>query len=62
MYTSENKNVQKRLGLICGLVYGPRELPRVTRVDEVLQMVSETILTISRACTGQLRRIRWHTS
>jgi hypothetical protein len=62
MYTSENKNVQKRLRLICGLVYGPRELPRVTRVDEVLQMVSETILTISRACTGQLRRIRWHTS
>jgi hypothetical protein len=27
----------------------------------VLQMISEPTLTVSWACTGQLRRIRWHT-
>jgi hypothetical protein len=48
-----------------GLVYDPRELPRVTiarpGVDGVLQMVSELTLVISRARTGQLRRIQWCT-
>jgi hypothetical protein len=28
--TSEDKSAQKRLGLVCGLVYDPRELPGVT--------------------------------
>jgi hypothetical protein len=44
-----------------GLVYDPSELAGVTtarpRVVEVLQMVSELTLVVSRACTGQLRRI-----
>jgi hypothetical protein len=48
-----------------GLVYDPRVLPGVMtarpRVNEVLQMVSESTLAVSRAHTGQLRRIRWHT-
>jgi hypothetical protein len=30
-------------------------------VPGVLQMVSEPTLAVSRAHTGQLRRIRWHT-
>jgi hypothetical protein len=41
------------------LVYDPRKLSRVTTartgVTEVLQMVSEPILTVSRACTSQRR-------
>jgi hypothetical protein len=45
-----------------GLVYDPMRLPGVTtmrpRVVGVLQMVSEPILTVSLARTGQLRRIR----
>jgi hypothetical protein len=48
-----------------GLVYDPRGLPGVTTVRpgvaEVLQMVSELTLTVSRARTSQLRRIRWRT-
>jgi hypothetical protein len=48
-----------------GLVYDPRELPRVMTarpgVDGVLQMVSELTLVVSRARTGQLRRIQWRT-
>jgi hypothetical protein len=48
-----------------GLVYDPMGLPGVTtamaRVAGVLQMVLEPTLTVSRARTGQLRRIRWHT-
>jgi hypothetical protein len=50
-----------RVGL-WGLVYDPRELPEVTtarpRVARVLQIVSEPTLVVSRAHTGQLRRIR----
>jgi hypothetical protein len=45
-----------------GLVYDPKGLPGVMTarpgVAGVLQMVSELTLTVSRACTGQLRRIR----
>jgi hypothetical protein len=45
-----------------GLVYDPRRLSEVTTVRpgvaEVLQMVSELTLTVSRARTGQLIRIR----
>jgi hypothetical protein len=48
-----------------GLVYDPRGLPGVTTarpgVAGVLQMVSEPTLVVSRARTGQLRRIRWCT-
>jgi hypothetical protein len=48
-----------------GLVYDPMGLTGVTtvrpRVAGVLQMVSGVTLMILRACTGQLRRIRWHT-
>jgi hypothetical protein len=48
-----------------GLVYDPRGLPGVTIVRPgvagVLQMVSEPTLAVSRARTGQLRRIRWRT-
>jgi hypothetical protein len=48
-----------------GLVYDPRGLPGVTTarsgVAGVLQMVSEPTLAVSRARTGQLRRIRWRT-
>jgi hypothetical protein len=44
-----------------GLVYDPRGLPGVMTarpgVDGVLQMVSEPTLAVSRARTGQLRRI-----
>jgi hypothetical protein len=47
------------------LVYDPRGLLGVTTarpgVAGVLQMVSEPTLTVSRARTGQLRRIRWRT-
>jgi hypothetical protein len=46
-----------------GLVYDPRGLSGVTTVRPgvagVLQMVSESTLMVSRARTGQLRRIRW---
>jgi hypothetical protein len=45
-----------------GLVYDHRKLPRVMTarpgVVGVLQMVSETTLTVSRVCTGQLRSIQ----
>jgi hypothetical protein len=48
-----------------GLVYEPRWLPGVTTarpgVPGVLQMVSELTLSVSRARTGQLRRIWWLT-
>jgi hypothetical protein len=47
------------------LVYDPRGLLGVTTarsgVAGVLQMVSEPTLAVSRARTGQLRRIRWRT-
>jgi hypothetical protein len=36
-------------------------LSGVPGVGWVLQMVSEQTLTVSRTCTGQLRRIRWRT-
>jgi hypothetical protein len=45
-----------------GLVYDTRGLPGVTtvrpRMAEILQMISEPTLMVSRARTGQLRRIR----
>jgi hypothetical protein len=45
------------------LVYDPMKLSGVTTaipgVVGVLQMVSELTHAISRACTGQLRRIQW---
>jgi hypothetical protein len=45
-----------------GLVYDPRELTGVMTVRPavagVLQIVSEPTLVVSRARTGQLRRIR----
>jgi hypothetical protein len=45
-----------------GLVYDTRGLPGVTTVRpkmaEMLQMISEPTLMVSRARTGQLRRIR----
>jgi hypothetical protein len=48
-----------------GLVYDPRGLSGVMTtspgVAEVLQMISELTLVISRARTSQLRRIRWRT-
>jgi hypothetical protein len=63
--TSEDKSAQKRLGLVYGLVYDPRELTGVTiarpGVVGVLQMVSELTLAVSWARMGQLRRIRWRT-
>jgi hypothetical protein len=43
----------------------PKGLPGVTTVRlgvaGVLLMVSEPTLMVSRACTGQLRRIQWRT-
>jgi hypothetical protein len=54
--------VRKKLVLICGLVYDPRGLSGVTTVRlgvvEVLQIISELTLVVSRVHTGQLRRIR----
>jgi hypothetical protein len=48
-----------------GLVYDPRGLSGVTTarpgVAGVFQMVSESTLAVSQACTGQLRRIWWRT-
>jgi hypothetical protein len=48
-----------------GLVYDPRGLSGVTTIRPevvgVLQMVSEPTLAVSRARTGQLRRIQWRT-
>jgi hypothetical protein len=48
-----------------GLVYDSRVPPRVMTarpgVAGVLQMVLELTLVVSRARTGQLRRIRWRT-
>jgi hypothetical protein len=39
-----------------GTIYDPKELPGVStaspRVNEVLQVVSEPTLTVSRACVG----------
>jgi hypothetical protein len=47
------------------LVYDPRKLLGVMtarlRVTGASQTVSELTLVVSRVCTGQLRRIRWHT-
>jgi hypothetical protein len=46
------------------LIYDSRGLAGVMtvrpEVTVMLQMVSESTLTISRARTGQLRRMRWH--
>jgi hypothetical protein len=57
--------VHKEDGFVVGLVYDPRGLPGVTtirpKVLGVLQMVSDPTLTVSQACTCQLRRIRWCT-
>jgi hypothetical protein len=59
------KVCRKDYGWSVGLVYDPSELPGVTTarpgVAGVLQMVSEPTLTVSRARTGQLRRIWWRT-
>jgi hypothetical protein len=50
--------VHKRLMLVCGsgTIYDPRELPGVSTrqpgFDGVLQVVSETTLTVSQACVG----------
>jgi hypothetical protein len=48
-----------------GLVYDLRGPPGVTTarlgLAGVLQMVSKPTLTVSWACTSQLRRIRWRT-
>jgi hypothetical protein len=56
---------RKDYGWYVGLVYDPTKLSRVTTgrlgVAEVLQMVSELTLVVSRARTSQLRRIRWRT-
>jgi hypothetical protein len=56
------KVCRKDYGWYVGLVYDHRGLSGVTTarpgVVGVLQMVSEPTLAISRACTGQLRRIR----
>jgi hypothetical protein len=51
------KCVQKtRIGLWGSMVYDPRELPGVSNagpgVDGMLQMISESNLTVSRACVG----------
>jgi hypothetical protein len=47
------------------LIYDPKGPTGVMTVRPgvivMLQMVSESTLTISRARTGQLRRMRWHT-
>jgi hypothetical protein len=57
---------RKDYGWSVKLVYDHMELPGVTTVRPgvagVLQMVSESTLTVSRVRTDQLRRIRWHTS
>jgi hypothetical protein len=59
------KVCRKDYGWSEGLVYDPRRLSGVTTarpgVVGVLQMVSEPTLVVSRARTGQLRRIRWRT-
>jgi hypothetical protein len=56
------KVCRKDYGWSVRLVYDPRGLPEVTiarpGVAGVLQMVSEPTLAVSRARTGQLRRIR----
>jgi hypothetical protein len=56
------KVYRKDYGWSVGLVYNPRGLSGVTTVRPevagVLQMVSEPTLTVSRARTSQLRRIR----
>jgi hypothetical protein len=48
-----------------GLVYDSRGLPEVTitrpGLSGVLQMVLKPTLVVSRARTGQLRRMRWRT-
>jgi hypothetical protein len=48
--------VHKRLVLVCGTIYDPRELSGVSTVgpgvDEVLQVVSNPTLAVSRACVG----------
>jgi hypothetical protein len=53
---------RKYYGWFVGLVYDPRELSGVTTVRpgmaRVLQIVSEPTFVVSRACRGQLRRIR----
>jgi hypothetical protein len=53
---SEDKVCTKGSCWSVGTIYDPRELPRVStsgpRVDEVLQLVSEPTLAVSRACVG----------
>jgi hypothetical protein len=40
VFTSEDKSVQKRLALVCGLVYDPRGLSEVTTVrSEVTEVL-----------------------
>jgi hypothetical protein len=52
----------KEYGWSMGLVYDPTEVSGVTTVRPgvagVLEMVSELTLAVSRARTGQLRRIQ----
>jgi 1,4-dihydroxy-2-naphthoyl-CoA synthase len=56
---------RKDYGWSVRLLYDPRELSEVMAarlgVAEVLQMVSDLTLAVSRAHTGQLRRIWWRT-
>jgi hypothetical protein len=53
---SEDKVRTKDSCWSVGTIYDPRELPGVSTVgselDEMLQVVSEPTLTISRACVG----------
>jgi hypothetical protein len=53
---SEDKMRTKNLCWSVGTIYDPRELPGVSTAgpgtDGVLQVVSEPILMVSRACVG----------
>jgi hypothetical protein len=57
------KYAQKTLCWSVGTIYGPRELPGVStagsRVDTVLQVISEPTLTVSRVCVVRGSGI-WH--
>jgi hypothetical protein len=54
--TSEDKVHTKNSCWSVGMIYGPRGLPGVSAagpgMDEVLQMVSEPTLAVSRVCVG----------
>jgi hypothetical protein len=56
MRISEDKVRTKDLCWSMGTIYDPSELPGVSTVglglDEVLQVVSEPTLAVSRACMG----------